>query len=152
MAINPEGTLSAVTSHASALGVFDAVNGHEPMRKPGRGITAAFWVQSVGPARGGSGMSSTSIRLAVRGRLYTSLLTKPLDRIDPNLLGACGKLMAAYSSDFTLGGIVRKVDLLGQFGDGLEANAGYLQHDDGTYRIYDINLPLIINDVWEQGA
>jgi hypothetical protein len=60
--------------------------------------------------------------------------------------------MAAYSGDFELGGNVRNVDLLGQASEGLTAQAGYLEQDGKLYRVMTINLPLIVNDVWNQVA
>ncbi len=44
-------------------------------------------------------------------RLYTPMVQEPEDAIDPNLMTALDALMAAYSADFTLGEIVREVDL-----------------------------------------
>lgn len=152
MALDIRTILSAVESHALASGHFVAVNGHEPMSPPTSGITAAVWVEQIGPARGASGLDSTTARLALYLRLYTSSIQQPADAIDPALMDALDALMAAYSGDFTLGDLVRQVDLLGQFGDPLSARAGYLAESGAEYRVMTITLPLIVNDLWNQEA
>jgi hypothetical protein len=104
------------------------------------------------PARGGSGLASTSTRLALYVRLYTSLVQQEPDAIDPALMDALDWLMAAYSGDFSLGGLVRQVDLLGTYGDPLSARAGYLAEAGAEYRVLTITLPLIVSDLWDQEA
>lgn len=152
MALDIRTILAAVESHALASGYFDAVNGHEPKSAPQNGLTAAVWVEQIGPARGGSGLDSTSARLALNVRLYTPMMQEPEDAIDPALMDALDALMAAYSGDFELGGLVRSVDLLGTYGDPLGARAGYLTTTGAEYRVMTITLPLIVNDLWEQVA
>lgn len=142
--------LDQVQSHALASGYFDAVNGSEPKSPPGTGLTAAVWVEQIGPARGASSLIATSVRLAFYVRLYAPMNQEPADAIDPNLMKALDSLMAAYSGDFTLGGTVRDVDLLGQFGDPLSARAGYLVESGNEYRVMTITLPVIVNDLWDQ--
>ncbi|MFD8805563.1 hypothetical protein [Streptomyces sp. NPDC059597] len=152
MALDIRTILAAVESHALASGYFEAVNGHEPKSAPGTGLTAAVWVEQIGPARGGSGLASTSARLALFVRLYTPMVQEPEDAIDPDLMTALDALLAAYSGDFELGGLVREVDLLGTYGDPLGARAGYLTTSGTEYRVMTITLPLIVNDLWEQAA
>lgn len=152
MALDIVTILDTVQDHALASGYFDAVNGHEPKSAPQNGLTAAVWVEQIGPARGGSGLAATSSRLALNVRLYTPMVQQPEDAIDPDLMTALDALLAAYSGDFTLGGIVREVDLLGAYGDPLSARAGYLTTSGAEYRVMTITLPLIVNDLWEQVA
>ena len=150
MAIDATGILDAVVSHALASGFFDRVNTHEPKSAPPSGLTCAIWVQSIGPVPLGSGLASTTGRLGLQVRLYTSMTAEPQDAIDPGLMRAVDGLLAAYSGDFELGGLVRNVDLLGAYGDPLSARAGYLNVDGKLMRIMDITLPLIVNDLWTQ--
>lgn len=152
MALDIRTILDAVESHALASGFFQAVNGHEPKSAPQNGLTCAVWVEQIGPARGGSGLASTSTRLALFVRLYTPMLSEPEDAIDPDLMTALDALLAAYSGDFELGGLIRQVDLLGTYGDPLGARAGYLTTSGAEYRVMTITLPLIVNDLWEQVA
>jgi hypothetical protein len=152
MALDIRTILAAVESHALASGYFDAVNGHEPKSAPQNGLTCAVWVEQIGPARGGSGLDSTSARLALNVRLYTPMVQEPEDAIDPALMDALDALLAAYSADFELDGLVRQVDLLGTYGDPLSVRAGYLTTSGAEYRVMTITLPLIVNDLWEQVA
>lgn len=152
MALDITTILAAVAGHALASGYFDAVNGHEPMSPPTSGVTCAVWTEQIGPARGGSSLVSTSARLALFVRLYTPMTQLPSDAIDPNMVAALDALMAAYSGDFELGGLVREVDLLGTYGDPLSARAGYLTTSGAEYRVLTITLPLVVNDLWEQVA
>lgn len=145
--------LARVQDHALTSGWFTEVNGEEPKSPPDTsGLTAAVWVQDIGPARGGSGLTSTSIRLALTVRLYAGLFTEPGDAIDPRLVQALDALLRSYSGDFDLDGTVREVDLLGAYGDPLGGKAGYMLQSGTEYRVFDITLPLIVNDLWDQEA
>lgn len=144
------GVLDGVVSHAMTLGLFERVNQHEPKNAPGRGLTAAIWVDTVAPIPAGSGLAVTTGILTLRVRLYTSMLAEPADMIDPTITAAVGAPLSAYSGDFDLGGQIRNVDLLGATGRALSAQAGYLNQDGRLLRIMDITLPCIINDLWDQ--
>ncbi|MFE0801086.1 hypothetical protein [Streptomyces sp. NPDC058812] len=152
MALDAVTVLDAAQSHALASGYFAAVNGHEPKSPPVSGLTCAVWVEQIGPARGGSGLGKTSARLALFVRLYAPINSNVPDSIDPTLMDALDWLMAAYSGDFTLDGLVRHVDLLGAYGEPLSARAGYLQESGAEYRCMTILLPLIVDDLWNQEA
>jgi hypothetical protein len=151
MALNLAAILDPVVSHALASGWFERVNSHEPKSAPARaGLTAAVWSDYIGPAPGQSGLAATSTLVVLSVRLYTSMVQEPQDAIDPNLVDALSDLFTAYSGDFTLGGVVESVDLLGKAGRPLEARAGYLNQDNALYRVFTIQLPLIVTDVWDQ--
>ncbi|MFE4716859.1 hypothetical protein ACFRLW_10460 [Streptomyces sp. NPDC056728] len=143
------GILDAVESHAAASGYFERVNGHEPKSAPTTGgLTAAVWIDSIAPVPT-SGLSSTSGRLLVMVRLY-SPLSEPEDAVDRDLMSAVSALFAAYCGHFTLGGLVRQVDVRGAHGAGLSARAGYLEQDSATFRVFTLTVPLIVNDLWEE--
>jgi hypothetical protein len=141
--------LDVLQSHALASGLFERVNGHEPKNAPGNGLTAAVWGQRIDPVLT-SGLASSSARLTVQVRVYGNMLAEPLDGIDPNLIEAVDTLMEAYSGDFQLGGAAREIDLLGEHGIALTAIAGYLTQDGRLYRVYDLTVPVIVNDAWTQ--
>lgn len=143
---------AAVVSHQQDLGLFDRVGTHEPKNAPGRGLTCATWVQSIAPVAAASGLNSTSGRVEFQVRVYTSMLAEPQDDIDKDILTAVTTLLNEYSGAFTLGGSVRDVDLLGQHGTALSAQAGYLTQDGKTFRVMVVTLPIIINDLWSQSA
>lgn len=150
MTLGVAGITASVQSHAETLGLFETVNLHEPKSKPGTGLTCAIWADKIGPASGSSGLASTSVLVVFAVRLYTPMLQQPYDAIDPNMLSAVDALMGAYSGVFTLEGQVREVDLLGEFGTPLSAQAGYITQDGKLYRVMTLSLPLVVNDLWTQ--
>lgn len=142
----------AVKSHAMSLGIFESVNTHEPKSAPSlAGITASVILGPTTPLRS-SGLSVTSARLEFLVRMQSSMLAEPQDDIDPNLLAAMSTLFVAYSGAFTLSGLVRCIDLLGQAGAGLSAVPGYLNQDGKLYRVIDVTLPLLVDNVWTQAS
>ena len=152
MALDILGILDKATSHASASGYFEFVNGHEPVNAPSTGgLTAAVWVDRVTPVRS-SGLVSTSALLILKNRLFTVAQREPIDAIDPEMVAAADALCATYVGDFTLGGLVRQVDVRGIHGQPLEVRAGYIQQDGTRYRVMDITVPCIVNDLWEEVA
>lgn len=153
MSLDATTILDGIVSHAMSLGLFERVNAHEPKNSPGRGLSAAFWVDLVRPVPAASGLAATAVLIVFKGRLYTNMFAEPADMIDPNLLSALDVLMAAYSGDFNLGGTIRNIDLLGASnGYGLSAQAGYLNQDGKLHRILDLSIPIIVNDLWDQVA
>lgn len=149
MSLDAKAIFAAVQTHALTSGQFDRVNRHEPKSAPGNGVSAAIWVQNLRPVTS-SGLATTSARLQLSIRVYMNMLADPQDTIDERIIGAVDVLMAAYSGHFTLGGLVREVDLLGADGDPLSADAGYLEQDGKLYRVMVISLPLIVDDLWAQ--
>ncbi len=148
MALNSSVLVNALASHAAATGRFDVVNGHEPKNAPGGNLSCAIWVQDYKPAS--SGLASTSMRLVFNVRLYTSMLQEPVDMIDPDLLDATDLLLADYIGNFTMGGLLRMVDVRGIDGNPITAQAGYLTQDGKVYRVMTIFIPLVINDVYTE--
>jgi hypothetical protein len=147
--MDTQAILDAAVSHAQATGYFEWVTSHEPKSAP-QSVGAAFWAQYLGPVPANSGLDITSAVLVLNCRIYTSMLTEPQDLIDPQIITATDALMAAYNGDFTLGGLVECVDLLGMSGERLEARAGYLEQDRKIYRVMTINLPVIVAEAWGQ--
>lgn len=145
--------LDAIVSHAMATGLFDRVNLHEPKSKnaAGNGLTCAVWIQRMAPIKA-SGLASSSVLVTLTIRIYTNMLAEPQDAIDPRVMEAVDTLVAAYHQDLELGGEARSIDVLGAYGPGLGATAGYLSQDGRLYRVMDIDLPIAINDAWPQAA
>ena len=144
--------LDGLESYALTLGRFERVNKHEPKNAPGSGLTVAIWLQELDPLPEVSGLNSTSGRLAWTERIYQNFTSEPPDAIDPTVLAAAAELIGVYSSDFDLGGTIRNVDLLGAHGEALKGRAGYVNISGTLYRIFDITVPLIVNDLWTQAA
>ncbi len=138
----------AVQSFVLTTGFCDSVNTSEPLNPPGTGVICGIWVNKIGPTES-SGLDKVSIRLELNVRLYTSLITIPSDIIDPNMLKACSGLMNAFVNDFDLTGLARQIDIFGNYGPGMDAQAGYLAQQGGVVnRVMTITLPIIVDDVW----
>lgn len=151
MALDTDGIIDAIASHAQASGRFERVIKHEPKVAPGNGVSASIFLDEVQPFALQAGLATTSARVTVIARLAINMIHEPQDDIDPKILGgAVDALMNAYTGDFTLGGLISHVDLLGQGAQGLRAKGGYLEQDHKLYRVMEIFLPVIVNDVWEQ--
>jgi len=142
--------VEAARSHAMTLGIFSTTPTHEPKSAPGPGLTLAIWAQDIRPIPARSGLASTSALLTLNERIYSSMMAEPQDEIDPEIIAAVDTLFASYSADFDLGGVVAEVDLLGQYGEPMNARAGYLEQDRRVFRVMTIALPLVINDAWPQ--
>lgn len=146
------GIYDGMVSLVQQLGIFDQFPQHEPKSAPGRGVTGALWLQSLGPAPRASGLSQTAGRLEFVIRIYQNMLAEPQDATDPAMLAAADALFTAYSSDFTLGDAVFAIDLLGAWGNPLSGRAGYLNQDSKLYRVFDVVFPLIIDGLYTQEA
>lgn len=153
MAIDSQGIIDALASHAMASGYFDRVNTHEPKSKPARGLTCAIWVDRIEPARGRSGLAATDARVTMNVRVYTNMLQNPQDMIDPSVMEAMDKLFAAYSGDFDLGDEDRFIDLLGMTqGHPLFCQSGYINIDNMVFRVLTATVPVIVSNAWTQAA
>lgn len=140
----------AMVSKAQALNIFEVVIPEEPKAAPVSVPALALWLGPVMPLGTASGLGATSARITIHGRIYLNWLGRPTAAIDPKLLNLTCTLMGAYSGGFTLGGLVRDIDLLGMYGEPMSAVPGYLEHDGKHFRAEEITFGLIVNDLWEQ--
>lgn len=143
--------LDALVTHALGLGLFDRVNKSDFKSAPGHGLSATVWAKSLEPVLS-SGLNVSSGRLVVFIRIWSGLHPGTDEEIDPEIVRAADRLMSAYVGDFTLGGLVRCVDVHGQHGVQLGADFGYRPLDDHPYRVALLTVPILINDLWEQVA
>lgn len=142
------GLFDAIVSDLLALGVFDSVNQHEPKSTPQNGVTASVWIDRFTPVGRASGLSAVSGVVVFNMRIYTSMVSMPFDYIDPNVATAAMTVMDTFSNDYTLGGMVRNVDLLGMYGVPLAWQAGYIEIDRKMFRQVTLSVPLVINDLF----
>ena len=144
--------VAALESVALETGEFRRVNFHEPKAAPGTGLSLAMWVDSLEPLGAASGADATSGYLVVNARVYGNMIQKPEDEIDPRLTKAMVALISKYTSGFTLNSHLRAIDLLGMYGMKLGFRTGYLTLDSHLYRIMDLSIPCIINDLFTMEA
>ncbi len=143
---------AALVSKAKSLGAFKAVITHEPKAAPATLPALAVWWRKTSPVPA-SGLASVSGVVTFTGRVYAAkMLEKPEDNIDKRLLALTGQVMKALSGGFTLGGTVRAVDLLGASGQQLEAASGFLTHENTLFRVAEITIPVIVNDMFTEVA
>lgn len=148
-----DGLFNAIVSSTAALGYFENVNTHEPKTAPGNGLNCSIWVDTIKPVQT-SGLNSTSGLVTFFIRVYNSMLAEPQDDIDPAITKAVTSLMGAYTGDFDFGTVagVRAIDVLGAYGEGLSAQAGYMEISNKMFRVMVLNLPIVINDMFLQVA
>jgi hypothetical protein len=140
----------AVVSDVQRSGYFRKVNQHEPKKAPTTGLWAAIWVQSIEPVGLISGLQQSSALLVFTLRIYSNMLKEPQDAIDPEVMRATSNVMRRYHDDFDFEGLIRNIDVFGQAGVPLSAQAGYQEIDGKWFRIMDITVPCLLNDIWPQ--
>jgi hypothetical protein len=138
-------------------GRFESVNQHEPKSAPSiPGMTLAIFHDDATPIQARSGLATTSVRVLFRHRIYRNMLGLPEDMIEPQMLAASLSICNAYTSQFTLGGRVAELDLLGAYpgqgggGLGLSERSGYIDIDRSKYRTNDLWVAVVINDLFTQ--
>lgn len=151
--LNIKRIITEVRDHLNRLGVFEALApSHEPKNAPGQGPRVALWFAEQNPAPAASGLDSSGAIVVINIRLYQNMLAEPQDDIDPEMVEALDAVMRVLHADFTLGDTVRNIDVFGAHGIRLRSQAEYLQQDGRLYRVIDITVPLIVNDLWDQAA
>lgn len=143
----------AIKSVPAGMGDFARTGGSEPRSAPGGGLTFALVGVAIAPIKA-SGLNSTSGLVTFSARIYKGGVAAnqtELDAIDPAILTATCNLFAAYSGGFTLDGTVRQIDLLGQFTP-MTATPAWLEQDGKHYRVMDITIPVVVDDLWSQSA
>ena len=144
---------NVLVSHLAASGHFDGgVETFEPKAQPTGRFHAAVFIDSIAPAEGMSGLASTTYVYVYQVRIFRDMLADPVGNIDPDLNTVADKLLDDFNGDFTLGGNIRLIDVLGEAGTLLSMRAGYITVAQKMYRVLDFTVPLIINDAATQAA
>lgn len=152
--------LAMVRSIPKKLGYFDNVAGHEPLNAPGNGVHCYVWAGPTRFAAAESGLDSAALVVSFNVRVQL-LAGGPkakgvnLEDIDRKLLHATGLLFDAFIGHFRLTdhagtALVRRVDIFGSYGQGMTMTPGYLNSDGSIYRVGVINLPLVLNDEYDE--
>lgn len=150
MAFDFEGLVNAVASYAGTTGEFERVATHEPKSKPGNGLTCSMWYDEIAPIASASGLASVTGLITITMRPQMPFLAQPADQTDPLIMRAVAALITKFAGGFTMAGVVRNVDLLGMHSQGLRAKTGYVNQDGTVYRVTDVSLPLIVNDLFQE--
>lgn len=136
----------ALKSYADQLALFQAVDTHEPLNAPGNRLYCSINLGPIVPVTS-SGLASVSGRITFHVRVWSPALQRPLDDIDPEVLAAVSSLMGAFSGGFTLGGTVRDIDLMA-----MSAQPAYADFEGKQFRVVEITVPVIVNDMWTEVA
>lgn len=148
--IDAKAIMNALLSHGMECGVFSKVNGHEPKSAPSLAdqVNLALFTNTIRAAS--SGLASVSVRWEVSGRIFMNAFKEPADDLDPAIVSATSVYFSALTGDFSLGGLVRHIDIFGSDGEPLEATPGYMEQDNKVFRVMDLRIPIILNDVWDE--
>lgn len=151
MTLTIDSIIGALTDHAQQLGVFDSVSGHEAKVSPGSGVHCEIFGGNFELVPVRSGLATVTFRLPFRVRLRTNWLQQPSDDVDRRIIKALDPLMAAYCDNFTIGGLITAVDILGMTGSPVAGTFAYLDQGDGTkWRTLELELPLLVDDLWTE--
>lgn len=142
--------VEALAQHAHDTHLFDRVAPFETADPTGQRLTFDVWLGRIGPARGRSGLDSTSLRVEMVGRVTVGMARKQPETIDTDLAQAVAALMAAYTGDLDLGVPGCELDALGAYGDPLGGQGGYWAHNGQGYRTFDLTIPIVVDDAFDQ--
>ncbi len=136
-----------VQSYAQELGIFQGVDLHDPWNAPGNRLFCSINLGGAKLLPTASGMISASGQVTLVIRVWSSALQKPLDGIDPEILSAACSLMGALAGGFTLNETVRNVDVFG-----MSAQPAYVDFEGKPFRVVEISVGLVINDMFAEVA
>lgn len=145
-------TMVKLQSHLRAMGnVYEAVIGEpsQPFTPAGQTqrVAAAIWFVSWFPTL----TLATSVEgFVLNVRLHIDAFAQPLGDHELALVDTCNEFTTDLQQDYTLGGTVREIDISGQFSPGMTAEAGRITLSTQMYRIIDITVPVVVNDVATQ--
>lgn len=138
---------AALQSYAEELALFQAVDTHEPANAPGNRLYCSIVLASVKADGSISGLAEASGIVTFTVRIWSAAMQRPLDSIDPEVLAAAMAYMGALSGGFTLGETIRNIDIFG-----LSAQMGWADFQGKQYRVAEITVPAVINDLWTEVA
>lgn len=150
MSVDVSGALRRLLDHAKVLGVFEVARLTEFKQAPPNGLCFALWVQRLGSSPVGSGLASTNASLACTARIYFPMTHRPEDEIETRVFGAADGYLGRLNGGYTLGGLVRNIDILNEAGGDMAWEGGYANIDNKLYRIAELNMNVIFNNSWEQ--
>lgn len=137
----------AIQSALQQLAIFQAVDRHEPENSPGNRLYCSVTLESIKADGTVSGLGEVSGVITFTARIWSWAMQRPLDDIDPEALGAVSAVMGAFSGGFTLGGTVRNIDLMS-----MQAQARWADFEGKQFRVIEVAVPVVVNDLWLEAA
>lgn len=150
--LSTQAIIDAVASKAMTTARFDQVNTHEAKNGPGNQMVCDITIMTGRAAALASSLNTVSVILTLSVEVYCSMLQDPQDTIDTQINDSVDDLLALFVGGFTLGGLIRNVDILGAHGDALSWAFGHKDLSRQLVRAAQIILPLVINDAWPEVA
>jgi hypothetical protein len=151
VSLNAKALQTALVGHAKQLKLGRVIP-HDPKNPPGTGLTVAVFAESLS-ARPATGLNRSAGLVVWIVRVMVPINSKDaaaLDRVETDVLDAVDRIVGSFMGAFTLGGLVRCVDIRGMAGTALRADFGYVELGGTVYRFAEITTPLIVNDVWTE--
>lgn len=147
--ITPSAVLVALLDHARQQGAYEVARVGE-FRKPTKGLAFCVFMTSYGSANTGSGLADTAGLLHATARVQMPMLYQPEETLEGLVLDAADGYLSRLNGAFTLGGLVRNVDLLAEQGVPMVWEFGYIVIDQVAFRIADLPIRVVLNDQWTQ--
>jgi len=152
-------TLVALQSKIRAMGnVYEARIGepHSPFTPAGqtRRVAAALWMTDWTPTL----TLSTSVEVfTVMVRFHVDTFARDLSpddiqQLELDLTDAFNEFTTDVQQEFDLGGNIRNVDVAGEMSEGMSAAWGHVAIANTMYRVIDITVPMIVNDIATHAA
>lgn len=147
-------TYQALLDTVAEVGGWGAVVPHEPLSAPTEHgvIACVFPSEPMQPITESSGLAAADARIVITVRLLRNALAEPQQERETDLLEAYDRVMTALLADLTLDGTARSIDVLGESGGQTQGQWGYATIDRAIFRLIDIDVPIMVNNVWEYGV
>jgi hypothetical protein len=137
----------AIQSMCQSTGLFQGDVGlHDPWNAPGNRLNCTISLGAIRPVPS-SGLNSASGQVTLIVRVWSPLMQMPQDNVDPEVLAAACALMGKFAGGFTLAGTVRNIDLFG-----MNAIPAYVDFSGTPFKVVEITVPIVINDMWAEAA
>jgi hypothetical protein len=146
---DPGPIMKALETLFKRSAVFERVTAHEPKNAPGNGMSLSLHGMELGLDPNASGLASVAGLWTVHATAMIPFLQEPLDAIDITLTKATWSIISALVRNFTLGGLIRNVDLMGMYTGTvpLKGTFGYLTIDSKIFRVVTIPIPMLVGDL-----
>jgi len=146
---NITSTLRSLENKLLTNGYFTHVQIGEPKSPPGQRFTGALFMNAVNTW---GTLSTLCAVYIVTLRIYDNMTQEPQEDVEIEMAILVDQIMDDIAGEFDLGATIQAVDMLGMKGTPLGVKWGYVDVSGTMYRIADITIPLIVNDVADMVA